>query len=144
MKNREYYHTKHILHHPEIIDKVEKTLKIKEDKNKIKFLRFGRDISLIFSIPFGFALYLYKKRKSDISPQNLFFKYVIVYTYLGGLGYLYFKFSLCNYCEQIIFNKIRPNMELIKFFYRVENIKKFQNSNKYIYCFIDNVTKKIA
>jgi hypothetical protein len=142
MKNRDYSHTKHILHHPEIVDKVEKTLKIKEDKNQIKFLRFGRDISLIFSIPLGLALYYYKKRKTDISPDTLFFKYVIVYTYLGGLSYLYFKFSLCNYCEKIIFNKIRPNLELIKFFYRVENNKKYENSNKYIYWYIDNVTYK--
>lgn len=142
MKKIEKSYTRHILLNSEIIDEVEKKIDNKEDLSKLKFFKFGKDISLLFTVPLGFLLYTYKKRTTDLGSNFLFLKYVLLFTYFGGIINIYFNLLLSKHTEKIIFSKLRPNKDLIKFFFRIENMKKFKHSSRFIYYYIDNVISK--
>ena len=139
MKKFENSKTKKIISNREIVKEVEKSLESSDDKKRLKFLKFGQEISFIFFMPAGLFMYNFKKRNSDLNLSILFFRYVIIYSYLGGLLYLFFNLSIAQFCEKIIFQRDTFNLGLIKFFFRIENKKKYKFSHKYVYNYMDKL-----
>ena len=137
MKNFENSRVRKIMANPEIIDYCEKILKFKDDISKIKFLKFGKDMSVLITIPLALLIYKFKKGTNDVSNGALLMKNLFVSIYIGGFFHLYFKLSLAQFCEKMIFNKVIINPILLKFFYRIENMKKYKLSQELIYLYFD-------